>query len=399
VKDEPNPDVGTTRTGDLRRLSNNVWLPAVIMLLLSTAFVAVRLERAAGGDVTKFVVAGSDLVDRACAPHGLAVADGPGYDGQFFFRIALNPADLRTESQCMRLDAPLRRGRITYPALAFAGSAGRQSLLPWTLVSLNIAALTALGAMGGVLARDAGRHVLWGLGLALYFGFVFSTGRDLGEVVEASLLIASLLALRKQRHWLAAAALSLTVLAREAALFFVAAYALVRLIALVRGRSRPGMPDVPWVAPIVAFVTWQAVCLHWGPLPLGHSGGDSLRIPGYDLVRALPHWVDRLSSGSGLLQVAEAATLLLVMILALVALPKTTALLHERIAFVLFFVFALSVSTPVGVWNEQFDFRVLSDTFLLAWVVILGSRIRLAVPMAALFACWLGAVALRVSTI
>ncbi|HET9728404.1 MAG TPA: hypothetical protein VFR41_03235, partial [Acidimicrobiia bacterium] len=288
-------------------LRRSIWLPAGAVLVLASLFVGLRLHRAAHGNVKAFVVAGSDLVDARCAPRGLPVVRGPGYDGQFYYRLALDPLDLRTTSHCMRLDAPLRRGRIGFPAAAFVAAGGQERAVPWALVLVNVAGLAALAAIGGVLARDADRHVLWGLVLALYFGFLFTLGRDLGEIFEAAFVLGGLLALRKRRFVLAGMVLVVAVLAREAALFFIGAYALVRMVEMRRGRERFGIADAPWIAPAVAFAGWQLVCLASGPLPLGHSGGDSLRPPGWDFVRGLAHWSDRLHSGSGLLQIAEAA--------------------------------------------------------------------------------------------
>ncbi len=371
------------------------------MLVLASLFVGARLKRVGGGDSSRFVVAGSQFVDSKRAPSDLVVIDGAGYDGQFFYRFALDPSNLAETAHGIHVDVPLRNGRIGYPFLAFVLSAGRSSTVPLALVLLNIGALVALALLGGAIARDAGRHVIWGLFLALFFGFVFSLARDLSEILEAAFLVSGLYSLRRSKPLLAGLALTAAVLVREAALLFVAAYALWRIWELLHRRARPGVEDVPWVLPGVGFVIWQLVCVREGPLPITHGGGDGIAFPGSELVEAVPNWAHRIGTGSGALQVAEAATLVLIVVLAAIAVTSrtTSALAYERLGFAFLVVFALCVSTPIGPWNEQFDFRVFADLFVLAWIVLLGTRIRLLLPTVGIVACWLGAAALRTGTV
>jgi hypothetical protein len=45
--------------------------------------------------------------------------------------------------------------------------------------------VNVLGLGGALLARDSGRHVLWGLVLPGYWGYLWSLGRDLTEISAA----------------------------------------------------------------------------------------------------------------------------------------------------------------------------------------------------------------------
>ena len=76
--------------------------------------------------------------------------------------------------------------------------------VPYMLVAVNVAALTALAALGAVIARQGGRHAAWGLLLPAYFGLVTSLSRDTAEPVAAAFLVAGLLAIRARRPVLAA---------------------------------------------------------------------------------------------------------------------------------------------------------------------------------------------------
>jgi len=56
------------------------------------------------------------------------------------------------------MDRPYRYMRIGYPALTWLLSFGQHFLVPAMLVAVNIAAIGAMGYLGGVFARDGGRH-------------------------------------------------------------------------------------------------------------------------------------------------------------------------------------------------------------------------------------------------
>jgi hypothetical protein len=56
--------------------------------------VAARVAIALHGNLSGLVLAGTTYVDPAEAPHGLHVFWGGGYDGQFYYRLALDPSNL-----------------------------------------------------------------------------------------------------------------------------------------------------------------------------------------------------------------------------------------------------------------------------------------------------------------
>src|SRR5512136_1245158 len=68
------------------------------------------------------------------------LADGtPGYDGQFAYQIARDPANGWT-----KIDVPAYRyQRIVYPIAARALALGNADLIPWALIAINLGALIA----------------------------------------------------------------------------------------------------------------------------------------------------------------------------------------------------------------------------------------------------------------
>jgi len=144
------------------------WFPAAIAGLAALAVVLARLEVAARGNIASFIIAGTHYANPRQIPRGVPVTTGNGYDGEFYYRLALDPADLAHTAFGIRLDSFLRLKRIGYPALAWLASAGHASAVPVALVAVNVAGLALLGFAGGLLARQMGRHAAWGLVLPGY---------------------------------------------------------------------------------------------------------------------------------------------------------------------------------------------------------------------------------------
>ena len=173
--------------------------PAGILLIAATCFVLLRVLVAGHGDISTFVQAGSQFVDPKLAPHGLAVRPGSGYDGQYYYRLALQPWNLSWNAHGITFDMALRRQRILYPWLTWISSAGRAALVPYMLVAVNVLGMAATGLFSGRWSQSLGRHALWGLLPAGYFGLVWSLSRDLTEITAMALVIAGIVAWRSSR--------------------------------------------------------------------------------------------------------------------------------------------------------------------------------------------------------
>ena len=367
----------TTSPGGRQRL-DTPWATGAVALAGALVFVALRLEVAAKGHISHFVLAAAPFSHAGRVPRGLGLINGIGYDGQFYYRLALDPANLHRVAYGITLDTPFRLERIAYPALAWLLAAGRAGAVPWSLVAVNALALAALGVIGGTLSRRAGRHALWGLLLVAYFGFVFSLGRDLTEPLAAVGMVGGLLAYRAGRPVLAGAAFTLGVLSRETVLVAVGALALVRIAEVARRRARPGRAEAAWVVPAVAFVAWQLVCMaDTATVPfaanLRDNSGSVLR----PLLHALSTNLRQLSPhhAASDIWVVELAVLAMFVAGALWSITSSRAPLHERLALVLYAVSACTYSAYV--WGDRNDLRTLVELYLFAVLVLLGSRRRL----------------------
>lgn len=368
---------------------------------LASALVAGgRIVVAGHGKVASFIVVGSDHV-RARVPVGVPITSGQGYDGQFYYRMALGPLNFNHTAYGIRMDTLSRFERISYPALSWLVAGGRSWLVPWSLVVVNVIGLACLGGLGAMIARDAGRHSCWGLLLPSYFGFVWVLSRDLAEIMTATFVVAGVVALRRNRFVLAATAFSVAVLSRETALLVIAVLAVERSLSTIRDRlsarrdsadrnepavavatgaaSATRTPAITWIVPGISFVAWQVVVrLATGSWPLLTSGQRNLDVPFAGLAQGFEHYVKRLPSTASLLWFGELFILLVVVAVAALALRTATARLYERAAWLAYGILALTLAP--GIWLGDVGFRSLDDLYVFSCIVLLSSKQRLTVP-------------------
>lgn len=384
----------------VRRLPDRVWVPALVGLVLSVTFAGALLVRA-GGDASLLVGAAPPWTDPAGARSSLTVGEpDEAFDGQFFYRLGVAPWATDETVEGVTFDLPaLRNARWGYGALAFVASGGRADAVPWALLGLNVAAATAVGAIGGGLARASGRHTAWGLLLVLWPGFAYSLSLDTSELVASTFLLGGLLALRHRRWAPAALALTAAVLTRDTTAAVPFGVALAGTWVWWK-RSGVGGPPQRWTSyartsggaalvvvgavPLVAFGGWQLLQrARFGELPLTSSGDNNLSLPLGGLVEELgsllaPSGADeafRLVSLIGLLALLGAAAW---------CWRATSAPLAERVAWLP--SVAVVVLLNAYLWSGATAFmRAATEAGLLSILVLLGSRRhRLVLPLTAL---------------
>jgi hypothetical protein len=366
-------DIPTPGSGS--RLNQPV-VPGLIALAGALAFALARWQTWARGSISRFILVGRHFATPSQLPHGMPVAPTYGYDGQFFYRLALDPVNLSRTAYGITTDRPYRYMRIGYPALTWLVSLGQHSLVPVMLVAVNIAAIGALGYLGGVFAVQGGRPALAGLLMPGYFGLITSLSRDTAEPLAAACLLAGLLAVRARRPALAAILLTCGALTRETVMVAVAALAIVRAAGFLRRRVRPGRDDLAWAVPAVAFVAWQLVVkAATGSIPLLADGGRNAGTPFIAPLQAFrsnlghfnTHQFDQYD-----LWFLELAILVAFTVAALLCLRTTNAPVHERLAFLLYLV-EICVVTP-STWSSlDADLRSFIEVYLLAVIILLGT--------------------------
>jgi hypothetical protein len=370
------------RTPSLWPGLNRPIVPAVIAFLGWLGFVLARLEVWAKGHLTLFMLLGSGRTGFTHVnqlPPGVMIGDpnAAGYDGQFYYRLALDPFDWSKTAFGITMDQSYRYTRIGYPVLAWLVSLGQHQLVPIALVAINLLGVAAMAFLGGMFARESGRHALWGLAFAAYFGLVISVGRDTAEPLAEACMLGGLLAYRRSKPVLATFLFAVGAVTRETILLAPAAIAVSRLVAMARRRARPGLADLTWVVPACLYGVLE-IAVHFvvrGEFPLLANSNRNLVVPFTAMVDALRFDIRHINTAylSPIDTVLLGyATLGIVVLAGLAVLLDTTAPTHERLAFV-FFVLQLGLLSS-QIWTSTFgEGRSLIEPYLMALILLLAT--------------------------
>lgn len=360
---------------------------AFVIAIIFSLFIFGRL-RQSNYNFSSFVTAGDVYSDPARVPQGLTVLrNSPGFDGQFYYRLALNPFTSQPSQFGITIDAPpLRHQRILYPFLTWTLSFGNSHRVPVIMVLINLIGLIALGWIGGHYAQSFGQHALWGIFLPLYPGFLLTLSRDLVEILEISLLVGSLLLIRRAKPLAATLLLSLAVLTKETSLLVAVAALLVYVFRRWKGKDLANLKWHYFAVPITVFAVWQVVLFfNWGKFPIFASGEANFGVP---FVAPAAFALDALRTlqRPGLIELFFLAALVFSVFYYL----RSTAASSLEIFATLLFA-ALAVSLGRVVWTEDWTFlRAVSQFCVLGTIIIIGAKTK---SRAFVFAfsglCWL----------
>lgn len=213
------------------------------------------------------------------------ISDDFGYDGQFYFRLALDPFSNEERVQGIRFDHPAwRQQRILLPALTWLMARGNPELSAIVMLAINLMAITGITVVGGALLNSRGLSPWPALLLAFYPGFAISVERFLSEPLSCFLLLLSLLSLVYKRVAWGGVILALAVLARETALVAALAMAGIWFLQSIL-HIRAGQWKAPgaayWLPAIVVYISWQVWLQdNWSVSALSTAGqGDLLVWP------------------------------------------------------------------------------------------------------------------------
>ncbi|HEV2686020.1 MAG TPA: hypothetical protein VGW79_05235, partial [Actinomycetota bacterium] len=155
----------------------SVALVVLTAAVLSGVVVTIRFATS-DWDASAFVRAGNVYAHPGQTPKNFTVINGIGYDGQFYYRLALDPFSGARTKFGVTLDQPGRRQqRILYPLLAWILSGGgKPGAVPWALIAINAIGLVLIAWVGTAL----GRSPWWGLAFAVVPGVLVALTHDTG---------------------------------------------------------------------------------------------------------------------------------------------------------------------------------------------------------------------------
>lgn len=347
----------------------------LLTLLLALSLFTVGQLALRDGDPSAFIVAGDRYSDPAAVPANVSVLrDSEGYDGQFYYRLALDPFTSKETEYGITLDYPAyRHQRILYPLIVHAVTLTDARFVPVAMIATNFAFFCLLAWLSGMLAQSLGRHALWGLLIVAQPGLLISYSRDLVEIVEAAFLIGSVLLVRRGRAGWATVLLIFAVTTRETSLIVAAAAAGAWSWDRVRGRRACPYGWSYFAMPIIAFCSLQyALYLDWGGFPVGAGSRVLGDVPFAGFLGSLSGPAALVPSG----KFAQCVALGFVVVASLSIVRhwwSSGATGHERLACVLYGVLLASVGDSV--WIEDIAYlRVFTQFYLFGAVVVLAGR-------------------------
>ncbi|MBV9893485.1 MAG: hypothetical protein JO020_04885 [Chloroflexi bacterium] len=250
--------------------------PLVVALLttgLYAAYVFWRL-RLMGYDSSFFVVAGPDLTDPALTLPNLHVwPPGVTYDGQFYYRLALEPWTAARTAYGITLDLPAyRQQRVLYPVLVWLLSAGSWRLVPTALIVANLLAVSVLSYCAALFTAAFGRNAFASVLVTLYPGYVVTISRDLAELTEAAALLLGIVLLQRRRYAAAAGALLVSMLAKETMLLVPLVGCAVWATRWLRRRQTSARELLVWLTPLFGYAVWCLLLwVRWDSSPIGQG--------------------------------------------------------------------------------------------------------------------------------
>jgi hypothetical protein len=204
-----------------------------------------------------------------------------GYDGQFVFYIALDPANAR-----YHMDVPAYRySRILYPMLARLFTGGSPQAIPYALVYINLIAI-CVGTLSVALWLDRKRKSPWlALMYGFYPGFFVAIRNDLTEALAFAFITTGaylLTSARRRSTVLAGIAFTCAIMTRESTAIFPIFFGLSR-VQWGRFYSIDGSQRIRTLAescmlavvPLVPYVLYKLFLTHW----LQNDGVPSVLYP------------------------------------------------------------------------------------------------------------------------
>jgi hypothetical protein len=240
------------------------WILCVALVLLYATALGLALKRH-GFDASIFICAGDRFTNEAPIR---TIANSTGYDGQFYYRLAVSPLSRETRVNGVTFDhAAYRFQRIVYPVIAMLLSAGQSQWVPLALVLTNLIGLVVIWILSSKITQRLELPPLTPVVVLLWPGFIVTLLHDTGEIISAALLLAAIYFYLTERLIPFLIAATLAALARETGIVVVAGLACLEAL---RGRW---LRAVVVSLPIVPFMAWREfVSIYWGGVQVTAPG-------------------------------------------------------------------------------------------------------------------------------
>ena len=233
-----------------------IW-PAAFIALFFISMATFAVQKRYNGNVSGLLYIGTGVAtDKVRCPDildpDLYVRPDSGYDGQYYYFMAMDPF-MKTENRYCMDSGAYRYQRILLPLLAATFSMGNNKRIPLAIVSINLLSIV-LGTFVFALCCIQYKVNPWVSVLyALTNGMVLSVLRSTTEPLCLCMItVASYFYLVKQSRWSSAVFLSLAALSKETALAVAGGFLLYDFV-----KHRSVKLSAAFLLPFAAYLAWQ----------------------------------------------------------------------------------------------------------------------------------------------
>jgi hypothetical protein len=237
-------------------------LPPALVTGLGLLIILILVLASAGGDPLALARLGTQYSQGD--PGG-----SEGYDGQFVYYIAQDPAP---DSVKGRLDVPAYRyQRILLPLTSRFLSLGNPEWIPWTIPLAGLVSQIIGTWLVGILLLGWGVSAWYALVYGLWAGFTLAVRLDLPEPLAYALVVGAILSSLRGRRWLTWILYGLAIFAKEVTAIFLAVQ-LIDYLGRRRWRDAVGLVTIGCL-PFLLFQGWLWGA--FGEVGLGSGGANA----------------------------------------------------------------------------------------------------------------------------
>jgi hypothetical protein len=248
------------------RLLRSPWAFALVVVI-AYGLLAVGYLGRHHFDITSFIQAGDLFVDAKQLLSPIAIKpNSTGYDGEFYYRLALDPFQLQQSAFGVTFDnPPWRIQRIVYPVLAWIAAFGQPARVPAALFLVNMLGLATVAAFAVKFTARLRLPVQTPLAIMLWPGFILALAHDTTEIVAAAFLIAALYAYVGKRLVAYAILGALATLTRETSILALGGIFCLELFRAIRGGRSQWRSLIICGLALLPYLVWrEALHIVWG---------------------------------------------------------------------------------------------------------------------------------------
>lgn len=334
----------------------------IVLFIIQSVFITILVGTKLAvnhGDLTSFIVAGKMFVT-SDHPYPLELTSLVGYDGQFYYRLALDPFNFQAEANGLRFDSwpAYRNQRIVYPLMASLFAFGQPLVIPAAMIVVNLLALYGITLVGVLYAKSLSRSPLWGLGFGMYFGFYLSLLRDLPEILAALFILSALLLIRRPVY--SATLLTFATFTRETVLVIAGC---LLIVAFIQRWHRWYI----YLLPFILFGCWKVWLMYqWRSFP-DTSFVSNFGLPFKGIIESFQHVT------SSPLDSLFLFLLLVISVIFALSFYFSHAPVYIKFAWICYTVIALCLSSLV--WSSFWGYlRILYEWYILGLMIMLSAR-------------------------